>query len=719
MSQLYRLKPLALLSAALLGGLSVSTSSFASFDTYCSPTLTLGNQHYDACSNLPILDPANDNETNMHLLLLDMGLAELAAPKPDQKIWGAEFGTVPFDFEALRDAISNKIPNKRLPAISSDDDGNSVYEERCQTNRSGIQRFSQQVGNNKLVAAPEKKLLIEQREKIEDTCDGKLSFVSINQAMSPMGRQYASYINGAIAFYNGDYPTAKKIYQALSNVQDEWLKETATYMLVRTAINQTFNSAKDEYGSLVTSQVNNDQLTDTFLSVSNYFKKYPTGQYAASTRGLLRRAYWIAGQPKKLMAELVWQFQNTGSRQYNLDIAKVPEEVSRRIFDSKLFNKNDLTDPFFLGVYDLMQMRDSSAKGYKVISWNELTAQKDIFKTAPEFYRYLLACHLYFVQKKPQQALDYLPKEIPGKIGSYLQLSQLALKGRVMESLKQRDEAYAYWNTLLANTTTPYQYAMIEMALAINLQDRGDFAAFFAKDSKIRQAYIKSIVINSAANSDLLKQIIDSPDTTQNEKLAATYTLLDKSLRYQNYQLFVDSFPLLPKNASSYQGYESKNEALQDQPKFAEFLWKGHQINKTLKCNSLLDTISTLAKTPANNMARLCYGEYVRLNNSSYYEFGRYQDTDGKLSKLGTLPEPFKGEEFSRGQVYQDIIKASGESAELKAYALYRAVNCYAPGGINDCGGKDVEKEVRKAWFQQLKQDYPSSSWAQSLNYYW
>lgn len=298
MSQLYRLKPLVLLSAALLGGLSVSTSSFASFDSYCSPTLTLGNQHYDACSNLPILDPANDNETNMHLLLLDMGLAELAAPKPDQKIWGAEFGTVPFDFEALRDAISNKIPNKRLPAISSDDDANAVYEERCQTNRSGIQRFSQQVSNNKLVAAPEKKLLIEQREKIEDTCDGKLSFVSINQAMSPMGRQYASYINGAIAFYNGDYPTAKKIYQALSNVQDDWLKETATYMLVRTAINQTFNSAKDEYGSLVTSQVNNDQLTDTFLSVSNYFKKYPTGQYAASTRGLLRRAYWIAGQQK-------------------------------------------------------------------------------------------------------------------------------------------------------------------------------------------------------------------------------------------------------------------------------------------------------------------------------------------------------------------------------------------------------------------------------------
>lgn len=717
MPRLFTLKSL-LPSAFVMAGLCVPVMTHASFDTYCTPTLTLGNQHYDACSNLPILDPANDNETNMYLLLLDMGLASVAAPKPDQKIWTAEYGTVPFDFEILREAISNKAPNKRQ--INKNDKENSyVYEERCQTNQSGIQHFNQQVSNQKLISATEKALLITQRQNIGDACDGKLAFISINQAMSPISRQYASYINGSIAFYNGDYPTAKKIYLALSNVQDEWLKETATYMLVRTAINQTFHTAKDEYGSLVTSKVNASELTDTFLSISNYFKKYPTGQYAASTRGLLRRAYWMAGQQKKLMAELAWQFHNTGSRQYNLEIAHVPQEVSRRIFDNPLFDKNELSDPFFLGVYDLMHMRDSNAKGYKAISWNELSTQKDQFKTQPEFFRYLQACHLYFIQKKPQQALDYLPKELPAKIDSYLQLSQLVLKGRAMETLKQRDDANAYWNSLLAMSSTPYQYGMIELALAVNLQDQGNFAAFFAKNGPIKQANIKSMVIATAANSVLLKQIIDSPDTSQNEKLAATYTLLEKSLRYQNYQLFVDSFNLLPKNAASYQGYESKTESLKEQPKLAEFLWKGHQISKTLTCNNLLDTITTLAKDAKNEMAQLCYGEFARLNNY-YYEAGNTQQSNsGKLSTLGLLPEPFKGEQFSRGQVYQDIIKSPTASADLKAYVLYRAVNCYAPGGFNDCGGKDVEKDVRKAWFQQLKQDYPNSSWAQSLAYYW
>ena len=47
-----------------------------------------------------------------------------------------------------------------------------------------------------------------------------------------------------------------------------------------------------------------------------------------------------------------------------------------------------------------------------------------------------------------------------------------------------------------------------------------------------------------------------------------------------------------------------------------------------------------------------------------------------------------------------------------KAYALYRAINCYAPSGNNSCGGSDVDKSVRKAWFQRLKGDYAKSSWA-------
>lgn len=54
-----------------------------------------------------------------------------------------------------------------------------------------------------------------------------------------------------------------------------------------------------------------------------------------------------------------------------------------------------------------------------------------------------------------------------------------------------------------------------------------------------------------------------------------------------------------------------------------------------------------------------------------------------------------------------------------RAYALYRAINCYAPSGNNRCGGKEVEPAVRKAWFRQLKGTFADTQWGKSLQYYW
>ena len=50
-------------------------------------------------------------------------------------------------------------------------------------------------------------------------------------------------------------------------------------------------------------------------------------------------------------------------------------------------------------------------------------------------------------------------------------------------------------------------------------------------------------------------------------------------------------------------------------------------------------------------------------------------------------------------------------SADLAAYgyAVHKAWNCNA----------DVPESQRRAWFQRLKHDYPSTSWAQTLRYYW
>jgi hypothetical protein len=65
------------------------------------------------------------------------------------------------------------------------------------------------------------------------------------------------------------------------------------------------------------------------------------------------------------------------------------------------------------------------------------------------------------------------------------------------------------------------------------------------------------------------------------------------------------------------------------------------------------------------------------------------------------------------------LIADPATPAKDKAYALFRAVNCYRPTGSNECGGRDVDVAQRKAWFNTLKSHYGATSWARSLEYYW
>ena len=79
----------------------------------------------------------------------------------------------------------------------------------------------------------------------------------------------------------------------------------------------------------------------------------------------------------------------------------------------------------------------------------------------------------------------------------------------------------------------------------------------------------------------------------------------------------------------------------------------------------------------------------------------------------------FKGETFSRLDGYKQVIANAKAPKTDKAYALFRAINCYAPAGYNSCGGEDVAPAVRKGWFRQLKSGYADTQWGKSLQYYW
>lgn len=680
-----------------------SPITYAGVEQFCEPNLAINDKNLNGCSNLPVLYPANDSQTNMTLLLSDLGLATIKPMTADANLWDAVYGMVPFDAANLSSLTQNKMPNQRKLLERND----TVFDERCTSFDSGNQAFNTQVQNNKAIPNLEKQILISERKKMNQ-CGDKIELIAINPNWSITTRQYASYLNASILFYNSNYSAATKIYTVLTTVEDAWLKETSQYMLIRTSLNSAYATGVDKYGDVYLDNINQNLLKQFLDNINAYLKAYPNGQYVASARGFMRRGFWLSKRQDLLVNEIVWQLKNPTSKFYNLEMSELPAEIDRRVFDSSAFNVNNLKDPFFLAVYDLMHMRESSSENYRPISWTQLNAQKELFKTQPELFQYLQAAHLFFVQNKAQEAQNYLPKA-NAKNSSYLQLSQIFLRGQILEKIGQPQNAEEYWRQQLAQAKDSYQRGLFETALSNHLAIKQDYSAFIGKKAQITQPNLQRNFITQIADTNSLQKLIQSEQSNIDQKQAAIYTLLSKSLVHQQFELFKQSYAFMPKNAMQYKGYNSDNEQLKNKPDFSNFIWNGANITPQLKCSNLETLVNQLAQTPKDPLLNVCLGEYFRSEQG--YSLQQLSYNEKQTSN-------FSGKIFARGQIYQDLIKSSSKS-DLQAYALYRAIQCYAPSGINDCGGNEVNKTVRKQWFDQIKTDYPNTSWAKSLKYYW
>lgn len=698
------LKPLFYL--AILPTIFICSSQIhAGVDTRCSPTTDIQTNTYTACDNLPALTPANDNQTNMLLLLSDLGLAKINIPQTKASLWETEYSTVPFEAKMITQHVKNGALNARQNNINEISD----YNEHCNSIKQGAQDFIQQVKANKLLSNIEKNNLIKARQNIKD-CDKKNSFITVDANSSLTAQQFSSYLNGIISFYNANFSTATKIFTALKNSNQPWIQETSYYMLVRSSLNEAYQSGVGEYGDLDLQKLNSNLLTGFFNNTTQYLKKYPTGLYAASTRGTLRRGFWLSGRHDLLVNEFVWQINNPKSPFYNLEIENIAYEIDRHIFQSSKFNPKNLKDPFFLAIYDLMQMRKPETSDDTVISWSALNAQKDIFKDQKALFQYLQASHLFYVQNKPQEALKYLNQsQASNSINNYLELSLVLLKGRISEKAERNQNTQKYWEFWLNKAKNDEQRGLFEFMLFPYYVEQQNAERFIGLNAHIKQLSLVKSFIQNKANEKSLMHIVQHPSSTPEQKLVATYTTLNKALIHQNYGLFNQAFQYLPKNSNLYKYSSTDHAPYQDQPFVGNFLWKGATISPTLKCPELSSLTQSLEKKPTDTQLQLCLGEFIRSDNG-------YNTNNEAINE--NMNPTFKGAIFKRGSVYKNIIK-SDFSPEMKAYALYRAVQCYAPSAINDCLDEDVPKAVRKQWFDQLKQDYPNTSWAQSLKFYW
>jgi hypothetical protein len=197
----------------------------------------------------------------------------------------------------------------------------------------------------------------------------------------------------------------------------------------------------------------------------------------------------------------------------------------------------------------------------------------------------------------------------------------------------------------------------------------------------------------------------------KHERDTALYVLLYKEVSRGHYADFVKDVALVRADAPT-EGYTGGLNTTEPPP-LGVFTQTGNLGD--YGCGALKETAALLAKTPKSPKGQLCLADFMRANGFDQNQL----DVPPGENELGSAPSRFKGGPYARFTVYRALIDNPKTPAEDKAYALYRAVRCYAPAQSNSCGGGDVEQPQRKAWYVQLKKQYPNSRWAKELQSYW
>ncbi len=692
----------ALFVSSLLLILVYASPAQASGDFECSPSWLLMHGELSDCTNMAMLSPGNDTRVNLLLLLADrdgQGAAE-AASLPQSPM---------FDWPTLGAYYA--------PRPKSDDGDSFAQGEgsRCRSNDSGTTGFEAAVQADGKLADDERKALIAARHTLRPDCVGAakaLPAIAAATIRSASGRAFLAYLNGAAAFYGGDYNTAAAQFASLRKAGSPWLRETAAYMLGRVEVNRAQVGLFDEYGYRGHDKVADKAViahAETMLQA--YLKAYPKGLYAASARGLMRRVYWLGGQTDKLADQYASLLAQPPAAR-GLDDVALAEEMDSKLLPA--FDAGETSDPILLAVIDLRQMRvadnEADSTCCHPMSRAELESQRARFAPAPGLFDTLLAIHALYVERRPDAVLPLIPEAQRQARFTTLDFTRQMLRGIALEQRKD-GAARGFWLDMIPGAAQPFQRPILELALALHDERVGAIDKVFAADSPVRTAEIREILLTNVADAKLLRRQASARTSPQRERDLALFTLLYKEATRGPHADFVKDLALVPADAPSDPLYGSMASA--DRLPLGIFT----QV-KTLGdygCPPLRETQMRLAANARDAKAMLCLADFLRVN--SFDGFGLDYHPSGE--QLGATPSLFPGQPYSRLEVYKAIIADPKATAPDKAYALYRAVNCYAPSRINACGGTDVPPAGRKTWFRQLKQDYPRSHWAEALQYYW
>jgi len=663
-----------------------------------------------------ILSPGNDTRSNLMLLLADRYGTKVA----DAATMNTGIVPVEMPFAIMAGRLTPPTPADQ----TNSDDGNGFDDSICHSNASGAAQFGAALAAARAVAEAERNALIAARAQVVKDCKAWSATPrpSAGSIASPAGQAFAAYLDATMQFYAGDNDLAAASFAALTKAPDPWLRETAKYMVARAALQRAQQASFDEYGSLKTPGSRDPaKIAAAGQALADYLAAFPQGRYAASAEGLKRRVAWLGAGNSGLASLLARQLAARSRGADGNPNLPLIYEIDNTLITTDLRDTSD--DPLLLAVVDLMKMRGTGVDGR--FSFNgvrldraALERQRAKFAREPALFDYLLAEEAMSVRRQPREVLTLIPDAARQSRFSYLEFSRQMLRGFALEAVQDRN-ARGFWLSLLPGATQPYQRETVQLAIANHDNRAGQIERVFQAGSPVTHPVMRQLLLEFSAGPALLRQQATNPAAAKPERDAALFTLLVKEIQHGLYRDWLRDMALVPPGKpadlgyySGANGYDPTYRDTVEPPPLGVFASRG--AGELMTCPALVATVTTLAATPRAVRPQLCLAEFFRTRGFDGFAFDK-----PRPSGLGSRAAPFPGSPTTRMPIYRAVIADRAASADDAAFALNRAIRCYEPSGYSSCGGEDVDKAVRKGWFTRLKSQYPKSSWAQNLRYYW
>lgn len=705
-----------MLSIASLGGLP--QEAHASGDDSCFAAWTLASpNNFSRCGGRAAISPGNDTRVNLLLLMRSLKpLNEKGAslPNPGMDGWGEnwQLGHTFFSWEGLRAAL---WPQSDAGDIGAQTGPVSAITTYTPQNNTPTTPPANTFTTFTEALAAETQLPISDRVSLV-TLRAQVGYGTVDwgaPVSSERGREYLAYLKAAAAFYAGDWVTAQQKFTALTHAHSSWVTETSSYMLIRIWLGKAVAIAINQYGDFELDKVDTDAAAKAMAAITTYLETWPHGRYATSARGLIRRVLWLEGKTTELARTYEQLMHSTPAD--SEQAADLAEEI-----DDKLLASNDSAKviaragdtPLLLAVVDLRLMRSNGVHQLLALSAKELATQQSQFVGMDKLYTFLQATRAYYAGDAPDSILPLVPDAARAHSYTPLAFSRQVLRGMALARAHDRNEV-GFWRDLITGSSPLYQRPLAELGLALRWQHDRRVGRIFAADSPIEDSTILGIVLQTIATPAILRTEAANANRPVDERDVALFTLLYKDLSHGAYRDFGRDVTLVPadagvKDEESWRWYWPETVSV---GVFTRGKWSDN-----FDCPPLATTAATLSRNPNNRRAQLCLGEFWRLN---YFDGFTLSGTSGAADELGSGPAPFPGPETTRDALYAEVIADRYAKPDVRAYALYRAVRCYAPSGNNSCSNRSVSVKQRRTWFKQLKKSYPNSRWAKDLQGYW